>query len=159
MVSCCLLPKTSLDELLNFVSILKGDMSLIGPRPLIANYIGRLNARHLVMYSVKPGLECPFHESLDHAPDWQDRLENYIWYAENVSLWVDIKLAWRMLYMVFARESTEKRSVSKNGAILGYDENGIIINANAVPEKYVKMILENNGFKTLEEMAEDRSSD
>jgi len=149
--------KTSLDELLNFVSIFKGDMSIIGPRPLISAYVERLHNRHLMMYSAKPGLECPFHEKLDHAATWQDRLDNYAWYAQNVSLLGDIKLVWRMVSMVFARESTAKRSVSSNGAFLGYDENGHVIDSNAVPQKYVEMFLENHQYKSLEEALEGRN--
>lgn len=148
--------KTSLDELMNFVSIFKGDMSLIGPRPLIASYVGRMHNRHLMMYSVRPGLECPFHENLDHPATWQDRLDNYTWYAQNISFLVDIKLALRMVAMVFSRDSTEKRSVSKNGAFLGYDINGKVVDSNAVPAKYVEMLLKNHNFANMEEAVQER---
>jgi len=148
--------KTSLDELMNFVSIFKGDMSLIGPRPLIASYVGRMHDRHLMLYSVRPGLECPFHEDLDHPATWQDRLDNYTWYAQNVSFLVDMKLVFRMVAMVFSRESTAKRSVSKNGAFLGYDISGRVIDSNAVPAKYVEMLLKNHNFASMEEAVQER---
>ena len=148
--------RTSLDELLNFVSIFKGDMSLIGPRPLIASYVGRLHNRHLMMYAARPGLECPFHEDLDHPATWQDRLDNYTWYAENASFLVDVKLTLRMFKLVFSRESTASRSESKSGAFLGYDLDGRVIDSNAVPAKYVNMMLENHGYASVEEAAEHR---
>ncbi|MBR3928532.1 MAG: sugar transferase [Clostridia bacterium] len=148
--------KTSLDELLNFVSILQGNMSFIGPRPLIAAYTERLDNRHLSMYNVHPGLECPFHEALDHTPAWQDRLDNYAWYAQNVSFSTDIKMVIRMFSLVFSRESTAKRSVSQSGAFLGYDEEGMVIDSTAVPEKYVNMYLDNHSFKSVEEAVANR---
>jgi len=150
--------KTSLDELLNFVSIFKGDMSMIGPRPLIASYTGRLHNRHLMMYEVRPGLECPIYKDLDHAPTWQDRFDNYAWYAENVSLLVDIKLILKMLSLVFSKESTAKRSVSKNGAFLGYDTDGHVIDSNAVPAKYVEMMLKNHGYASIDDAVKDREN-
>ena len=148
--------KTSLDELMNFVSIFKGDMSLIGPRPLISSYVGRMHDRHLMLYSARPGLECPFPEKLDHPVTWQDRLDNYAWYAQNVSFLVDIKLALRMVSLVFSHDSTAVRSVSKSGAFLGYEINGKVIDSNAVPEKYVKMLLKNHNFNTIEEAVQER---
>lgn len=150
--------KTSLDELMNFVSVFKGDMSLIGPRPLIRSYVGRLHSRHLMMYSVRPGLECPILKKLDHPASWQDRLDNYVWYAENVSLLVDVKMVFRMVSLVFESASSSKRSVSKNGAVLGYDMDGNVIDSNAVPEKYVEKLLDNYGYKSVEEAIENRYS-
>ncbi len=146
--------KTSLDELLNFVSVLKGDMSIIGPRPFISAYVERLHDRHLMMYTVRPGLECPPAKKPDHAPTWQDRLDNYVWYAQNVSLATDIRLIWNMVAMVFSKESTSQRSVSKSGAFLGYDINGAAIDSNSVPRKYVDMLLENHGHRSLAEVEE-----
>ena len=148
--------KTSLDELLNFVSILKGDMSFIGPRPLISAYIERLHCRHLMMYSVRPGLECPILREKKHAPTWQDRLDNYAWYAENVSFLVDLKMCLHMINLVFAHESTSKRSVSANGAFLGYDIYGKVLDSYAVPKKYVNLFLEKHRYKSLEDAIENR---
>ncbi len=148
--------KTSLDELMNFISILKGDMSFIGPRPLIKNYVSRLHNRHLMIYSVKPGLECPMHQDLDHAATWQDRLDNYVWYAENVSLLVDLKLVWRMFSLVFSKESTKVRSTSEHGAFLGYDMDGNVICSNAVPEEYINRYLAKHHYTSIESITEDR---
>lgn len=148
--------KTSLDELMNFVSIFKGDMSLIGPRPLITTYADRMHNRHLSMYLVRPGLECPHHEKLDHAMTWQERFDNYVWYAEHVSFGVDLMLVWRMVALVFSHESTSKRSVSGNGAFLGYDQDGNVIDATAVPKKYIDMFLENHQYASVEEASEGR---
>lgn len=148
--------RTSLDELLNFVSILKGDMSLIGPRPLLSVYGEFMHKRHLKLYAVRPGLECPHYEKLDHPMTWQERFDSYVWYAQNVSFAVDVKLIWRIVEMVFSRESASKRSVSANGSFLGYDRDGQVIHSKAVPKKYVDMFLENHGFSDVEEVYKAR---
>lgn len=147
--------KTSLDELLNFVSIFKGDMSIIGPRPVIEPYAHRLHDRHLCMFAQRPGLECPFPQALDHPATWQDRLDNYVWYAQNVSFLTDVKLVLRMVGMVLSSDATSQRSVSQGGAFLGYDAQGRVIGSHAVPEKYVQAFLRRHGYADLEAAARD----
>jgi len=148
--------KTSLDELLNFVSIFNGSMSLIGPRPLLDYYAERLNARHRGIYLVKPGLECPSVNRVDHALSWQERLDNYVWYVENCSFLVDIKLMFRIVQSVFDRKSTKQRSNATHGGLMGYDRDGNVIYSKHVPDKYIDEYCRNNGFKDLAEAAAAR---
>lgn len=70
--------RTSLDELLNFFSILKGDMSLIGPRPLLPEYISFYSERQLMRHAVRPGLECPTLVKRDHSRTWEEQFEDDI---------------------------------------------------------------------------------
>ena len=142
--------KTSLDELLNFVSILKGDMSIIGPRPLLDYYAERMNDYHKGIYLVKPGLECPTLHKVDHELSWQERLDSYVWYVENCSFWVDCKLCFRLVQIAFDRRSTQKRANAEQGGMLGYDVNGDIIHTKAVPEKYIEKFLEVHGYENLD---------
>ena len=149
--------KTSLDELLNFVSVIKGDMSIIGPRPLINAYADRLHDRHQAIYAVRPGLECPTPQSVDHALSWQERLDNYVWYVENCSFKVDVKLCLRIFAIAFDSKATKVRSSANHGGIMGYDKEGNIIYTKSVPDKYVERFLNNHGYKSLQEAIDARS--
>ncbi len=142
--------RTSLDELLNFYSILKGDMSIIGPRASMTYYVDRLNKRHKAIYAARPGLECPTPNKVDHALSWQERLDNYVWYVENCSLLVDIKLMFRLVELVFDRESTAQRATASHGGLMGYDMDGNVIYTKAVPDRYVEKYLKTHGYENFE---------
>ena len=133
--------RTSLDELLNLWSILKGDMSIIGPRPLAQAYWDRYSNRHKMRHEVKPGLECPIIKG-GGRKGWQDQFENDIWYVENVSLLVDLHMLCALIKMVFDRKSRLQYAVSgpSEGDFLGYDENGRAFGENNVPAKYMKIL-------------------
>lgn len=148
--------KTSLDELLNFISIVKGDMSIIGPRPLVDYYLERLNNRHRAIYLVKPGLECPTLKRAGYSLSWQERLDNYVWYVENCSLRIDICLCFRVLQTALNRKSTSIRANAQQGSIMGYDFDGKIIYSKEVPEKYVERFCNVHGYACLEEAIEER---
>ncbi|MBQ4534381.1 MAG: sugar transferase [Ruminococcus sp.] len=129
--------KTSLDELLNFWSIFKGDMSLIGPRPLVPEYTHRYNSRHRQRLAVRPGLECPPRGKIDHVWTWQEQLENDIWYVENVSFLTDCKMVFNLVRFALDRKSANARAGAKRGTFFGYDMNGKAINLDEVPQEIV----------------------
>lgn len=129
--------KTSLDELLNFWSIFKGDMSIIGPRPLVPEYVGRLNKRHINRLAVRPGLECPPREDLDHVWTWQEQFENDVWYVENLSLKTDLFMIWRLIKFALDRKSTKVRATGKRGIFMGYSLDGRAISLEEVPQSYI----------------------
>ena len=129
--------KTSLDELFNFWSIFKGDMSIIGPRPLVPEYVHRFNKRHAARLSVRPGLECPPRQLSDHVWTWQEQLDNDVWYVENLSLAVDMKMLLCLVKFTFDRKSSAARATSKRGIFMGYDENGEAITVKDIPSEYL----------------------
>lgn len=129
--------KTSLDELLNFWSILKGDMSLIGPRPLPEVYLDRYSKRHMHRLDVRPGLECPPRDLSHGVWTWNDQLENDVWYVENVSFKVDCSMFINLVRFALDRKSANARSVAKRGSFMGYDLDGCAINDAQIPEEYL----------------------
>ena len=131
-----LMRRTSLDELLNFWSVLKGDMSIIGPRPLPPVYDEFLSERHKCRQMVRPGLECPpVHPPYRHAT-WEEQFENDVWYVENLSLATDIKMFVALVRTVFDKKGTAVRAGATRGSFVGYSKDGASINSHAIPIKY-----------------------
>ena len=130
--------KTSLDELLNFWSILKGDMSLIGPRPLPKVYLERYSKRHMMRLAVKPGLECPPRHIGTKVWTWNEQFENDVWYVENLSFCTDCRMMLNLFRFAFDRKSANARAVAKRGSFMGYGTDGTAINDAEIPTDYIK---------------------
>ena len=135
-----LVRKSSLDELLNFWSVLKGDMSLIGPRPLVPEYYHRYHDRHVMRLAVRPGLECPPRSLSNHVWTWQEQLDNDVWYVENVSFLTDCKMVCNLLRFALDRKSTNARAISARGTFMGYDLDGRAITVKEIPQEYIDRV-------------------
>jgi lipopolysaccharide/colanic/teichoic acid biosynthesis glycosyltransferase len=101
---------TSLDELPELWNVLVGDMSLVGPRPLLMEYLPRYSARHAARHVVRPGLTGLAQVSGRNDLPWEERFELDLRYAERVSLAMDLKILARTVWLVTAR-----RGISQPG--------------------------------------------
>lgn len=132
--------RTSLDELLNFWSVVKGEMSIIGPRPLPQKYTNRFSAYHWQRHLVRPGLECPFHDDTIMVNGWKERLDNDIWYVENVSFLTDVRMFFLLIKKVFSKDERMVSASGQQGEFIGYDEHAQIITEVNIPRKYLELI-------------------
>jgi len=98
------LRKTSLDELPQLLNILKGDMSLVGPRPLLIEYLERYNERQKRRHDVRPGVTGWAQINGRNAISWDQKFELDVWYTEHMSLWLDLKILLRTVKKVLWAE-------------------------------------------------------
>jgi len=111
--------KTSLDELPQLLNVLKGDMSLIGPRPLLPEYLPLYNEIQKGRHQVKPGITGWAQVNGRNAISWQQKFQYDVWYVENVSFLLDFKIVFLTIKKIFKREGiTSENSVSAE-AFLG----------------------------------------
>ena len=87
-----LLRKTSLDEIPELINILKGDMAIVGPRPLLVKYLPRYNAEQHHRHDVRPGLTGYAQAHGRNALTWEDRFAMDVWYTKNVTFITDVKI-------------------------------------------------------------------
>lgn len=96
--------KTSLDELPQLINVLKGDMSLVGPRPLLVEYLPLYNSDQKRRHQVRPGITGYAQINGRNAISWQQKFEYDVWYVENISLKLDVKIAFLTIKKVFRSE-------------------------------------------------------
>jgi len=95
---------TSLDELPQLFNVLKGDMSLVGPRPLLPKYLPLYNERQALRHKVRPGITGWTQVNGRNSITWKEKFEMDAWYVENVSFALDIKILWLTFIKVLKRE-------------------------------------------------------
>ena len=105
--------KTSLDEIPQLINVIKGDMSLIGPRPLLPEYLPLYNDFQKRRHEVKPGITGWAQVNGRNLISWQQKFEYDIWYVENISFLLDCKIVFLTIKKVFKREGiSAENSVS-----------------------------------------------
>ena len=97
------LRSTSLDELPELFHVLRGEMSLVGPRPLPVAYLDRYSPRQARRHEVRPGLTGWAQVNGRNSAGWPERLEMDVWYVENRSLRLDLRILWRTVRVVVSR--------------------------------------------------------
>ncbi|NQZ79913.1 MAG: sugar transferase [Colwellia sp.] len=97
------LRNTSLDELPGLWCVLKGDMSLVGPRPLLIEYLPLYSTEQARRHDVKPGITGWAQVNGRNAISWQKKFELDVWYVDNQSLWLDLKILFLTIKKVFVQ--------------------------------------------------------
>ena len=98
------LRSTSLDELPELFNVLKGDMSLVGPRPLLMEYLDRYTPEQFRRHEVKPGITGWAQVNGRNALTWEEKFELDVWYVDHWNLWLDLKILALTLWKVIKRE-------------------------------------------------------
>lgn len=98
------LRSTSLDELPELWNVLKGDMSLVGPRPLLMEYLPLYNSEQARRHDVRPGITGWAQVNGRNSISWEEKFDLDVWYVDNQSFFLDLKILWLTIKKVIARE-------------------------------------------------------
>jgi lipopolysaccharide/colanic/teichoic acid biosynthesis glycosyltransferase len=98
------LRQTSLDELPQLWNVLKGDMSFVGPRPLLVSYLDRYSPEQARRHEVKPGITGWAQVNGRNTLSWEEKFKFDVWYVDHWNLWLDLKILFLTLVKVFKRE-------------------------------------------------------
>ncbi|WER49575.1 sugar transferase [Cupriavidus sp. WKF15] len=96
--------RTSIDELPELWCVLKGDMSLVGPRPLLMEYLPFYTAEQARRLLVKPGISGWAQVNGRNSLSWEEKFRLDVWYVDHQSIWLDIRILWRTIGTVLAKE-------------------------------------------------------
>jgi len=105
-----LLRRYSLDELPQLLNVLKGDMSLVGPRPLLVEYLPLYSSEQAMRHAVKPGLTGWAQVNGRNAISWEEKFALDIWYVENQSFSLDMRILWLTLHYLFKQNDVNASS-------------------------------------------------
>ena len=98
------LRSSSLDELPELWNVLKGDMSLVGPRPLLMEYLPLYSSEQARRHEVRPGITGWAQVNGRNAISWNEKFDLDVWYVDNQSIWLDIKILWLTVKKVMMRD-------------------------------------------------------
>ena len=116
------LRSTSLDELPELWNILKGDMSIVGPRPLLVAYLDRYTSEQRRRHNVRPGLTGYAQAYGRNSLTWKDRFEKDVYYVDNLTLLLDIKILIKTVLVVFKREGISSATSATMEEFTGNEE-------------------------------------
>ncbi len=114
-----ILRSTSLDELPELFNILVGDMSIVGPRPLLVKYLERYSTRQRRRHEVRPGLTGYAQAYGRNSITWEDRFDKDVYYVEHISLWLDIKILFKTVAVVIKRDGINSATDATMEEFLG----------------------------------------
>ena len=114
---------TSLDELPELWNVLEGDMSLVGPRPLLMEYLPLYTPKQARRHEVRPGITGWAQVNGRNALSWEEKFALDVWYVDNRSLWLDIKILWLTVKKVLLRDGISARGEATMPKFMGNSSN------------------------------------
>ena len=102
------LRSTSLDELPELLNVLRGEMSLVGPRPLLMQYLARYSAEQARRNATRPGITGWAQVNGRNTISWEDKFRLDVWYVDHQSLWLDVRILWRTVGRVLVRHGIDQ---------------------------------------------------
>jgi len=115
----CILRKLSLDELPQLLNVIKGELSLVGPRPLLMEYLPLYNSEQARRHNVKPGITGWAQVNGRNAISWQEKFKLDVWYVNHQSLLLDIKILWMTVLKVAKSEGISQKGQATMEAFKG----------------------------------------
>ena len=112
----------SLDEWPELLNILRGDMSLVGPRPLLMEYLPRYSAEQMRRHDVVPGLTGWAQVNGRNTLTWQDKFKLDVWYVDNWSFWLDIKIIFMTIWKLLKREGISQEGQATTEYFIGNED-------------------------------------
>ena len=112
--------KTSLDEIPQLINVLNGDMSIVGPRPLLTNYLPLYSIKQKRRHEVKPGITGLAQVNGRNAISWERKFEYDVWYVDNLSFSLDIKILYLTILKVLKSEGITQEGNATTEAFRGH---------------------------------------
>jgi sugar transferase EpsL len=119
-----ILRKFSLDELPQLFNVVKGDLSFIGPRPLLMEYISRYTPEQARRHEVKPGITGWAQVSGRNAISWEEKFNHDVWYVDNRNFMLDLKILWMTFLKVLKKEGVTAEGYATMPEFTGTDRDG-----------------------------------
>ncbi|MBN2282916.1 MAG: sugar transferase [Deltaproteobacteria bacterium] len=117
------LRSTSLDELPELLNVLKGDMSVVGPRPLLMQYLERYTPEQARRHEVKPGITGWAQINGRNAITWEEKFQYDVWYVDNQSFWLDLKIIILTIWKILKREGINQPGQATMEEFIGSKNN------------------------------------
>ena len=112
---------TSIDELPQLINVLKGDLALIGPRPLLVQYLPLYSKEQMRRHEVRPGISGWAQCHGRNAISWTEKFKLDVWYVDHISLWTDIKVIWITIMKVLKRADINEAGQATTEAFNGHN--------------------------------------
>jgi sugar transferase EpsL len=110
---------TSLDELPELLNVLRGDMSLVGPRPLLMQYLGRYSPEQARRHEVRPGITGWAQVNGRNAISWEEKFNLDVWYVDHRSLWLDARIVWLTIGKILRRDGINELGQATMAEFMG----------------------------------------